>query len=65
MEAATIGRPKGRETDFEVFVYQKSKGRVQPTSVCKLTARTKDKAEEKAINFCTMLGYEFSHIVKC
>lgn len=57
------GRPQGvtKTHSYEVYAFEKL-GRVN--KVCSLPARSQKEAERKGRDFCTMVGYDFSHSLK-
>jgi hypothetical protein len=52
---------KNSEKDYSVYTLQKEKGRVITKSVCTIPALNDKQARLKGQNFCTMVGYDFSH----
>lgn len=55
-------KTKNSERDYSVHAFEKENGRMRTKSVCLLPATNNQEAKTKGENFCTMVGYDFSHI---
>ena len=62
----SVGRPRAdgmdQEKDYEVFAHLQENSRWRVRSVCTVPAMSKTDATAMGQNFCTALGYDFSHV---
>ena len=54
-------KTKNSEKNYSVHAFEKENGRMRTKSVCLLPATNDREAKTKGENFCTMVGYDFSH----
>jgi hypothetical protein len=66
MESGAVAKKKYKtknsERNYSVHAFEKENGRMRTKSVCSLPATNNQEAKTKGENFCTMVGYDFSHI---